>query len=180
MHTPRSVCTERVIVVSTTNVVIVVVFVVFVVIVVIVVIVIVVIVLQCLSWVAPPRRTSTPASCAGALTMPVSLVAPEAWGSFWVVMHGVIIAHFGGPWAEHEKAEHVAQLARGDATVFSCERSFSISNGAWTAEVLGFYGLREGETAELSAYDGSRLLYELGRLSGSRDKGTKDNLMELD
>ena len=99
--------------------------------------------------------------------MPVRLVAPEDWGSFWVVVRGLIIVHFGGPWAEHEKAEYVAQLARVDATVFSCERSFSISNDAWKTDVLGSYGLREGESAELSAYDGSILLHLLGRMQAS-------------
>ena len=99
--------------------------------------------------------------------MPVPLVAPEDWGSFWVVVRGLIIVHFGGPWAEHEKAQYVAQLARGNATVFSSERSFSISNDACQTEVLGFYGLREGESAELSAYDGSILLHLLGRMQGS-------------
>ena len=63
-----------------------------------------------LSGLAPPRRTSAPASCAGALTTPVPLVAPEDWGSFWVVVRGLIIVHFGGPWEEDEKAEYFAQI----------------------------------------------------------------------
>ena len=99
--------------------------------------------------------------------MPISLLSLEAHGSFWVVLHGLIIVHFGGPWTEHEKALYVAQLARGDATLLSSERSFSISNGTGKIEVLRLYGLREGESAELSTYDGSILLHLLGRMQGS-------------
>jgi len=99
--------------------------------------------------------------------MPVPLVAPEDWGSFWVVVRGLMIVHFGGPWEEDEKAQYVAQIAEGNATTFAAERSFSISNEAWQTEVLGFYGLREGESAELSAYDGSILWHLLQRMQGS-------------
>ena len=95
------------------------------------------------------------------------MVAPEDWGSFWVVVRGLIIVHFGGPWEEDEKAQYVAQIAEGNATTFAAERSFSISNDAWQTEVLDFYGLREGESAELSAYDGSILLHLLGRMQAS-------------
>ena len=99
--------------------------------------------------------------------MPVSLVAPEVQGSFWVVTPESIIVHFGGPWKEEQKTVYAAQLARGDASVFSSERSFSCSNGTKKNEVLGLYGLREGESAELSAYDGSILLHLLGRMQAS-------------
>ena len=99
--------------------------------------------------------------------MPVSLVAPESQGSFWAVLRGLIMVHFGGPWTEQDKALYVVQLAGGDATVFCSERSFSCSNGTKKNEVLGLYGLREGESAELSAYDGSILLHLLGRMHAS-------------
>ena len=46
--------------------------------------------------------------------MPVSLVAPKAQGSFWVVLRGLIMVHFGGPWTEQDKALYVVQLARGE------------------------------------------------------------------
>ena len=50
--------------------------------------------------------------------MPVRLVAPEDWGSFWVVVRGLIIVHFGGPWEEDEKAEEYdcedSRKGRGD------------------------------------------------------------------
>ena len=99
--------------------------------------------------------------------MPVPLVALEGQGSFWVVLPGLIMVHFGGPWTEQDKALYVVQLARGDATVFCSERSFSCSNGTQKNEVLGMYGLREGVSAELFAYDGSILLHLLGRMQAS-------------
>ena len=76
--------------------------------------------------------------------MPVSLVALECQGSFWVVLPGLIMVHFGVPWREPDKALYDVQLARGDATVFCSERCFSCSNDNKKNEVLGLYGLREG------------------------------------
>ena len=92
--------------------------------------------------------------------MPVPLVDAAAHGCLLFRVDDRVVAHFGGPWEQHEVAEYVESIARGEMATFAAVTSFaSRQSPAVLQQLRDGFGLRDGTVLQLSVYEGSIVLH---------------------